>query len=254
MNDTLIVAFAFIIGASWGSFLYTFIIRYTNGMYTNNPCHALTYPSHCPHCHKKIKPVYLIPVIGYCLTKGCCAYCKKPVSLRYPLSELFCGIVAVIAVLQFPLAIAPVLFVAFTTSVSIAIIDTITMEIPDLLVLIILIAGIIITAIEGEVVSHIEGAALMLVVFILPLVIKKGGFGGGDIKYAVAIGFFLGFSETIVALEIALVSGALFGILFAVIKTKTLKAKIPFAPFLTLGFIVALLYGRDIMLLYYYYI
>jgi prepilin signal peptidase PulO-like enzyme (type II secretory pathway) len=56
MNDTLIVAFAFIIGASWGSFLYTFIIRYTNGMYTNNPCHALTYPSHCPHCHEKIKP------------------------------------------------------------------------------------------------------------------------------------------------------------------------------------------------------
>ena len=94
----------------------------------------------------------------------------------------------------------------------------------------------------------------MLVVFILPLLIKKGGFGGGDIKYAVAMGFFLGFSETIVALEIALVSGALFGILFAVIKTKTLKAKIPFAPFLTLGFIVALLYGRDIMLLYYYYI
>ncbi|HQQ51749.1 MAG TPA: prepilin peptidase, partial [Spirochaetota bacterium] len=95
MNDKLIVAFAFIIGASWGSFLYTFIIRYTNGMYTKNPCHALTYPSHCPHCHEKIKPVYLIPVIGYCLTKGCCAYCKKPVSLLYPLSELFCGIVAV---------------------------------------------------------------------------------------------------------------------------------------------------------------
>jgi uncharacterized membrane protein YcaP (DUF421 family) len=60
---------------------------------------------------------------------------------------------------------------------------------PYLLVLIILIAGIIITVIEGEVVSHIEAAALMLVVFILPLVIKKAGLAC-DIKYAVALAFF----------------------------------------------------------------
>lgn len=90
----------------------------------------------------------------------------------------------------------------------------------------------------------------MLAVFILPVLIKAGGFGGGDIKFSAAIGLFLGFPVTIVALEIALVTGALYGIGYALVKSKTLKVHMPFGPFLSLGFIVSIAWGNDIVLLY----
>jgi leader peptidase (prepilin peptidase)/N-methyltransferase len=251
MDIFIIYLFAFLFGASWGSFLYTFIIRYTNGTYAKNPFHALTYPSHCPYCKQKIKPMYLIPVFGFFLIKGRCSECGKPVSFLYLLAEIACGCVAIASIYFFSVAIATVNFILITTSICIAIIDFITMEIPNFLVGIIFVTGIIVSFLDSLWFAHIQGLVLMVAVFIVPLILVKGGFGGGDVKFAGAIGFTLGLQETIVALEIALVTGALYGIGYAVFKSKTLKAHIPFGPFLTLGYITALLFGEDIIQLYY---
>lgn len=252
MNTSfLIVPFAFILGASWGSFLYTFFIRYTNGTYNANPLYALTHPSHCVHCGVPIKIPYIIPVIGYVMTQCRCSSCSKRISPWYPLSELGCGIFAVIIVYTFPLATAPVIFAAATASLCIAAIDIITMEIPHLLAGIIMVSGIILAIIEGQWLMRLLAFGIMFAVFTLPLLIKPESFGGGDSKFAAAIGFFLSFPTTIVALEIALITGAVFGIAYALLVTKTLKSRIPFAPFLTAGFIISLFAGDDIMLLYY---
>ena len=78
-----------------------------------------------------------------------------------------------------------------------------------------------------------------------------GAFGGGDLKLGSAIGLLAGLEMSIVVLEVSLVSGAITGVIFALKTGKSLKTKIPFAPFLTLGLVVALLYGRDILLVYY---
>lgn len=246
--------FAFLFGASWGSFLYTFIVRYINGTYSQNPLHALTYPSHCPFCKERIRLVYLIPIAGYFFARGRCSACKQPISFLYPLAELACGCVTIATILFFNWAIACVYFIAITTSVCIAIIDYITMEIPDFLIVILFLTGILVCALEGQWLVHVQGGALLIIVFMVPLLIVKGGFGGGDVKFAGAIGFFLGWQEALVALEIALITGALYGIGFAVFKSKTLKARIPFGPFLTLGFMVALFFGEDIVQLYYYFL
>ncbi|MCX8125285.1 MAG: prepilin peptidase [Spirochaetes bacterium] len=252
METNIFVLFiAFLFGASWGSFLYTFILRYIDGTYSNNAFHALTYPSHCPYCKEKIKTAYLIPIAGYFLARGRCSECKQSISFLYPLSEIACGCVAIATLLFFNWAIAPAYFIAITTSVCIAIIDVITMEIPNFLVGILFLSGIIVCATEGEWVVHFQGAALLFAVFIVPLLLIKGGFGGGDVKFAAAIGFFLGLYESIVALEIALITGALYGIGYAVFKSKTLKVHIPFGPFLTLGFILSLLVGKDVVQIYF---
>lgn len=251
MSTSIIYLFAFLFGASWGSFLYTFIIRYTNGMYTKNPIHALTYPSHCLYCKQKIKPVYLIPVFGYFLTKGRCSVCGKPISFLYVSAEIACGCIAIASIYFFNVAIASLYFIIITTSICIAIIDFLTMEIPDFLIGIIFLTGIIVCLFQRQWFEHIQGLVLMVAVFIVPLILVKGGFGGGDVKFAGVIGFTLGLHETIVALEIALVTGALYGIAYAVFKSKTLKAHIPFGPFLTLGFITALLFGKDIIQIYF---
>jgi leader peptidase (prepilin peptidase)/N-methyltransferase len=90
----------------------------------------------------------------------------------------------------------------------------------------------------------------MFAFFALILLAFPGGFGGGDLKFASAIGLFCGWELSIVAVEAALISGAVAGAAYAAITRKGLRIRFPFAPFLALGFGVAVLYGRDIILLY----
>lgn len=243
--------FAFFFGASWGSFLYTFILRYLDGTYSYSPLNALTLSSHCQHCRTSIKPLYLIPLVGYCIARGRCSVCGHGISPLYPLAEIVCGSVAVICIYTFSLSIALISFISITTAIGIAIIDSITMEIPNLLVFIIFVAGIFLCSIERQLLSHAYGAFFMLAVFIVPVLIKPKGFGIGDIKFAGAIGFILGLPVSIVALQIALITGAIYGIGYALLISKTLKAHIPFGPFLSLGLIISLMWGNDILLLYY---
>jgi len=82
------------------------------------------------------------------------------------------------------------------------------------------------------------------------MLLFPGGFGGGDLKYATAIGLFCGWELSIVAVETALITGALAGTAYALLTRKGLRIRFPFAPFLALGFAVALLYGRELILLY----
>ena len=70
-------------------------------------------------------------------------------------------------------------------------------------------------------------------------------------KFAAAIGILLGFELSIVALETALVTGSLIGLVYAVKSKRGFKIKMPFAPFLSAGIFISLIYGRDILLIYY---
>ena len=91
----------------------------------------------------------------------------------------------------------------------------------------------------------------MFIFFLLILFLFPGSFGGGDVKFASVIGFFLGFEYSIVALEISLISGAVIGVIYGMKTGMKLKMKIPFGPFLSLGLIVSFFFGREILLLYY---
>ncbi|MGH8436591.1 MAG: prepilin peptidase, partial [Pseudomonas sp.] len=50
--------------------------------------------SRCPHCDHEIKPWENIPVISYLFLRGKCSNCKAPISKRYPLVELACGLLS----------------------------------------------------------------------------------------------------------------------------------------------------------------
>lgn len=84
------------------------------------------------------------------------------------------------------------------------------------------------------------GASLFL--FILAL-IWPGGMGAGDIKLALFMGGVLG-AMVIVAMFVAFFLGAVVGLILIASKLKSRKDGIPFGPYLALGSVVALLYGR----------
>ncbi|HNW29651.1 MAG TPA: A24 family peptidase [Spirochaetota bacterium] len=136
-------------------------------------------------------------------------------------------------------------------ALCITIIDIKSMTIPNSLIIAFVILSVYPIVMNYNMLDNIYGLLALFAFFIVILLIFPGAFGGGDLKLGSAIGLLAGLEMSIVVLEVSLVSGAITGVIFALKTGKSLKTKIPFAPFLTLGLVVALLYGRDILLVYY---
>ena len=76
-----------ILGVCIGSFLNVVALRSLAEKSWIHP------PSHCPHCQHKLGFLDLIPLFGFLLLKGRCRYCQKSISIQYPLTEFFTGLI-----------------------------------------------------------------------------------------------------------------------------------------------------------------
>lgn len=76
-----------ILGVCIGSFLNVVALRSLAETSWIHP------PSHCPHCKHKLGFLDLIPLLSFMMLKGRCRYCKQTISLQYPLTELFTGLI-----------------------------------------------------------------------------------------------------------------------------------------------------------------
>jgi len=76
--------------------------------------------------------------------------------------------------------------------------------------------------------------------------------GGGDVKLLAMIGAFLGWKAVILTILLSSLIGSITGIIIMVLKGKDFKYAIPFGPFLSLGTVVAVFYGADIINWYLY--
>jgi leader peptidase (prepilin peptidase)/N-methyltransferase len=90
------------------------------------------------------------------------------------------------------------------------------------------------------------GGGVGLVVFLLVVIVSRGGMGWGDVKLAALIGLVTGY-VVFVALLIGIILGGLVAVLLLALKIKKRKEAIPFGPFLSLATIVTLLWGSDIL-------
>ncbi len=85
--NTLRQILAPILGVCIGSFLNVVALRSLAEKSWIHP------PSHCPHCKHKLGFLDLIPLFGFLMLKGKCRYCQKAISIQYPLTELFTGLI-----------------------------------------------------------------------------------------------------------------------------------------------------------------
>ena len=94
-----VLAFVFIIGLCIGSFLNVVILRTLSE-------ESIVFPaSKCPKCQTPLKWWHNVPVISYICLKGKCAFCKEPISIQYPLIELFTAIIFTLIFLKFGLSL-----------------------------------------------------------------------------------------------------------------------------------------------------
>jgi len=238
----LVAVFGLIIG----SFLNVVIHRLPRGE------SVVRGRSHCPACGRTLAWYDLVPVVSYLALRGRCRSCGAPISPRYPLVELLTG--AVFAALFYRFGPTPVLIkYLFLASILVAaaFIDLEHYIIPNRLVLVGAGGGLLSPLLQDvSVWSALSGMAVAGGVLLLLALVSKGGMGLGDVKLAAVVGLFLGWPLGLVAVFFAACLGGAFGILLLVFGIKRRKDPIPFGPFIALGTVVTLLWGKQVVFWY----
>jgi leader peptidase (prepilin peptidase)/N-methyltransferase len=242
----------FLFGLIVGSFLNCVIYR------LGEKKSFLKGRSFCPNCGHVLNWKDLIPIFSFLILRGKCRYCGKKISLQYPLVELFTGILFLATFYHlrdqlFSLQGIFTLFYYWTILSSLIVIFVydlknylIEEKIVYFSILVCLIFNLIfsISEIKNKILS-----SLFLGLFFLSIVLisKEKWMGIGDAKLGALIGIFLGWPKIIPALFFSFFVGSIFGIFLIILKKKSLKSEIPFAPFLVSGTIFSLFFGEKVI-------
>ena len=225
---------SFIIGASLGSFFNVCIYRIPNKKSVVNP------PSHCYNCNTRLKPLDLVPILSWTLLRGKCRYCGQKISPRYGPS---------IITLYYSLLVSLLVIITF--------IDLDHYIIPDELIIFGSL-GAVIFNILGQGISIkdsllgglICGGGMLVLIYLIELIIKKEVMGGGDIKLFGMVGLFLGIKLGLLTILLSVYVGAIYGvatIIYSKIKKKEFNSMIPYGPFISVGALISILYGTNII-------
>jgi leader peptidase (prepilin peptidase)/N-methyltransferase len=218
----------------------------------------VTPRSRCPACGTAIKAWQNVPVASWLALGGKCAACKAPISVRYPVVEALTGIVSALVAWRLGYGFALVAGLAFAwTAIACAFIDYDTQLLPDRLTLPLLWLGLLVN-VAGTFVdlrSAVLGAAggyllLWSVYWAFKLLTGKEGMGYGDFKFLAAVGAWAGWQTLPLALLVSAGAGAVVGIAMMVITRRGREVRMPFGPWLAVGGIVCLLWGRDAVIAY----
>ena len=80
-------------------------------------------------------------------------------------------------------------------------------------------------------------------IFLLAFLLSRGGIGMGDVKLMAVQGFYLGSQTMISSLVLTMVFTIITGLSLVSVKKASLKAELPFGPFVAAGTAVTLLLG-----------
>lgn len=262
--------FVFLFGLCIGSFLNCIIYRLEQEK-------TLKGRSFCPECKHNLSWKDLFPVFSWVFLGGKCRYCKKKISIYYPIIELVSGVLFVLVfnflgfdwklkIGNWKLIELCLMFYITSSLIVIFVYDLKHYLIPD----VVLFPAIIITFLYrlfenlfiGSFIGNWElkiGNFTPLISYFFAVIIASGFFliifllskgramGFGDVKLAILMGLLLGFPNILVALFLAFFFGAIIGIILMVFNRKSFKSEIPFGPFLITGTFITLFFGEKII-------
>ena len=252
MTNAFFYGWAFVFGLIFGSFANVVVLR------DKDRKSILHDRSRCPACKHTLAWYDLFPLLSWLALRGRCRYCKAPISAQYPLVEAVAGLLAVFAVwhgyVQHGSWILTVgLFAAFFLLLAISVIDIISMEVPlEYCVAAGIIGGFArMLAGQADLANVMLGitagaGSLALVLYGWKLLFKQDGMGEGDIWIAGALGAIAGYPLIWITLMAAVMLGAIISLIILGFTKQSLKAAVPFGPFLFLGLLVALAAGQTI--------
>ncbi len=240
--DTILIPiyiFIFIFGIVLGSFLNVCIYRIPQKQ------DIVKARSHCMQCDHLLQWYELIPLFSYLLQGGKCRACKSKISVQYPLIEGANGIAYVLIFLINGMNVDSLLYCLLTSALLVlSVIDWRTYEIPIGINVFIFVLGIARTVVHSkDWANHVIGFFAVSAVLYLIIVVSKGrGIGGGDMKLMAVCGLFLGWKEIILAFLL----GCIIGSVVHIIRMRITKCDhvLALGPYLSVGVVLAMLWGN----------
>ena len=244
----------FVIGACVGSFLNVCIYRLPREQSIVRP------RSRCPHCKRAIAWYDNLPLLSFLVLRGACRACHRPIAWRYPAVELVSGLAAVAVLERFGTGALGVSYFAFVCAlITASVIDLQFQIIPDEITVfgrgIGLGLSLLVPALHGTashvlaagyaVVGALVGGGLLYLTGLLgDLLFRRESMGWGDVKLLAMAGTLLGWKLVALTFTIAPLLALLPG-LFVLIRRRS--HVIPYGPFLSLGLVIALFFGHDLL-------
>lgn len=248
----------FIFGLIFGSF-------YNVVGYRISKKESLLFPSsHCTNCGHELKWYELIPVLSYIMQLGKCRSCKDKISPFYMIFELITGILFLLSYLVFGLTFKTAIAIIFSSVVVIItvsdflyfIIEDCVLIVGSILLIIVLFISNGFQTNNFDIVLALKETGVDILFALIPFIImllikllgdfifKKESMGGGDIKLMFIFGLVLGPLNAISTIFIA--SFIALPISIIILKLKN-SHEIPFGPFLSLGALILLFSGFNII-------
>ncbi|MBF8268156.1 MAG: leader peptidase (prepilin peptidase) / N-methyltransferase [Dehalococcoidia bacterium] len=248
---------AFLFGAVVGSFLNVCADRLPEGQSLLRP------PSHCPACGRPLSPLDMVPVVSYLALRGKCRSCAAPIPPRVLVMEIATGLLFTYIWITSGWSLDTLLLaLAGSILLLVAAIDLERQLVLNSVLALGLPMGLVSAPLWsadvwqplwsvgnaplGALLDAITAGIVGLVVFLIVVLVSRGGMGLGDVKLAAVVGIWVGLRGLAVALFVAAVSGGVVALLLLAMRVKGRKDRIPFAPFLALGGMSALLWGQEL--------
>jgi len=247
-STLLLPALSTLIGLIAGSFLNCLSWRLVHGE------SVIKGRSHCAVCGHVLGPPDLVPLLSWLLLKGRCRYCGEPVSVRYPLAELACGIMYGTLTWRYGFSPeTPRLLLLFSLLLAVALVDLEDGWVPDRFLITGAAGYLLLLPLEPEPMKAlfrglIGAAALFLPLLFLVLAADKllgrESMGGGDLKLFALLGLYFGWEQGLLLVILSCCTG----LASAAVMGKAKPGKpFPFAPAIAAAAWLTAMWGEPII-------
>ncbi len=219
--------------------------------------------SMCVNCHHVLAWYDLVPVFSWLSLGGKCRYCKKPISMQYPVVEVATSLLLALSYAAWPYALDSlagyVLFgvwaIILVLLIALFLYDLKWMELPTELVYVTLVLSAVFVGISyvefeksGILLESVIGSAALGGLFWVLYQVSKGKWiGGGDVRLGFAMGLFLGWQKALLGLSLAAYIGTVIIVIALIIGKYHKRMKLPFGPLLIAGWYISFLWGQGVI-------
>lgn len=248
----LYLVISFIFGLAIGSFLNCLIYR----LYHKK---SLWGRSFCPQCGHRISWYDNIPLISFIVLRARCRHCRQKISWQYPLIELATGFFFIAGFLntlnQFTIYnLQFIIFLirnwlAIATFIFIFVYDLKYLIIEDVIILPVAAIIFILNIILGQPILWLLLAITLAAGFFLGqyLLTRGKAIGLGDFRIGILMGALLGWPQILCAIFLAYIIGAPVCLLLLSFRLKKMSSLVPLGPFLSIGTLITLFFGQQIL-------
>ena len=232
----------FLYGIIIGSFLNVCIYRIPKKE------NIVTTRSHCMSCGYQLRGYDLIPLFSWLALGGRCRKCKAKISVQYPTIEALNGVFYLIVFLRYGVSIETLLYCLMASALlALSVIDFRTFEIPLGFNVFIAVLGLVrvLTDLTNWREYAVGFFAVSTVLYIIYVLTKGRGIGGGDIKLMAASGLLLGWKCNILAFLLGCIIGSVIHLLR--MRFTNAERVLALGPYLSIGIYISALWGTRLI-------